>query len=154
MRYIDSPRAEGCIFCQKPAESDDRTNLILFRGHKNFLMLNMFPYNPGHVMVIPYRHVGRIDEMTKEEAEEHFGLIVRSTTALEKAVAPHGFNTGMNLGRAAGAGIVDHVHTHVVPRWNGDTNFMPVVAHTKVMPQALADTYERLLPFFESVQEL
>jgi ATP adenylyltransferase len=151
MEYIESPKPGGCIFCQKPEENDDKTNLIVFRGQENFVMLNAYPYNPGHVIVVPRRHVGRIDELTEEEAGEHFALVIKSTGALERAMAPHGFNTGMNLGMVAGAGIVDHVHTHVVPRWHGDTNFMPVVADTKVMPQALADTYDKMMPFFEAL---
>ena len=151
MEYIESTKPGGCIFCQKPGENDDKANLIVFRGQKNFVMLNTYPYNPGHVMVVPYGHVGRIDELAEEEASEHFALVAKSTVALERAMAPNGFNTGMNLGGVAGAGIVDHVHTHVVPRWHGDTNFMPVVADTKVMPQALADTYEKVKPFFEAL---
>ena len=114
-------------------------------------MLNAYPYNPGHVMVIPYKHTYRIDKMTRDEANEHFELVVKCTLVLERSMVPEGFNTGMNLGRVAGAGIEEHVHTHVVPRWNGDTNFMPVVGDIRVMPQALAETYNLLEPYFRTI---
>ncbi len=107
-------------------------------------MLNAFPYNPGHLMVAPYRHVAKLEDLTDAESKEHIDMIKLSIKILNKAVNPAGFNTGMNLGRIAGAGIDDHIHSHVVPRWQGDTNFMPVVAKIKVLPQALSESYDIL----------
>jgi ATP adenylyltransferase len=113
------------------------------------VILNSFPYNPGHLMVAPFRHIGDLAELETAEFAEVDVLLVRSIHALEAETEPHGFNLGMNLGRVAGAGIPDHVHWHVVPRWNGDTNFMPVVGETRVLPELLEETYARLLPRFE-----
>jgi len=135
---------ESCILCQKPKEGKDEANLVLYRGKTNFIILNAFPYNPGHLMVAPYRHVGKLEELNDDESKEHFDLIKLSIKLLKEAIQPTGFNTGMNLGKVAGAGIDEHIHTHIVPRWQGDTNFMPVVADTKVLPQALATSYSNL----------
>lgn len=144
IEYILSEKGEGCILCDKPKESRDEENYILHRGDKNFIILNSYPYNVGHLMVVPYRHVASLEEMTREESQEHIEMIARGVTALRTALAPGGFNIGMNIGSVAGAGIADHVHTHVVPRWQGDTNYMPVIAGTNVLPQALVATYEKL----------
>ena len=133
-----------CFLCQKPKEDNDELNFILFRGEGNYILLNAFPYNPGHLMVAPYRHVGRLEDMTDAESREHFDLVKQSVKLLTRVIRPAGFNTGMNLGKIAGAGVADHIHTHIVPRWQGDTNFMPVVADTKVLPEALAATYKKL----------
>jgi ATP adenylyltransferase len=141
----------GCILCHKPKEADGQANLILHRGKTNFIILNAFPYNPGHLMVAPYRHLGKLEDLSDEESREHFDLVKLSIKLLEEAIKPSGFNTGMNLGRVAGAGIEDHLHTHVVPRWQGDTNFMPVVADTKVLPQALASSYINLKKSLDSL---
>ena len=140
LRAKDS-RTEECIFCQKPRENKDEANLILHRGKNNFIILNAYPYNPGHLMVAPYRHLDKLEDLNGEESDEHFSLIKLSIRLLNLAIKPSGFNTGMNLGAVAGAGIEDHIHTHIVPRWQGDTNFMPVLADTKVLPQALAVSY-------------
>lgn len=144
MEFIRMEKPEGCIFCQKPEEEKDEANLILFRGEKNFVILNSFPYNPGHLMVTPYRHVPSLEEMTDEELQEHFELLKRSTKALRRVLNPAGFNIGINIGRSAGAGISDHAHTHIVPRWEGDTNFMPLIANARVVPEALVSTYQKL----------
>jgi len=144
MEFIMMEKPKGCILCQKPKEKDDESNLILYRGEKNFVILNSFPYNPGHLMVAPYRHVASLEELADEELWEHFEIVRRGTRALRKAFNPAGFNIGINIGKSAGAGIGDHVHTHIVPRWDGDTNFMPLISATKVVPQALASTYESL----------
>src|SRR3972149_8316801 len=149
--YVQLPKPAGCIFCEKSVQSDDVTNRILFRGGKNFVIMNIFPYNPGHIMVAPFRHGGRGEERTDEESDECFTLVRKSVAVLGKGVQPHGFNVGMNLGRAAGAGIADHVHIHVVPRWNGDTNFMPLIAGTKVVSESLAAVYEKLRPHYETL---
>jgi len=134
--------------CDKPKENNDGGNQILFRGKYNFVMMNNYPYNPGHLMVVPYRHIANLEELTAKEKLELLEIIARSITALKTAFKPAGFNVGMNLGRVAGAGIDDHIHTHVVPRWSGDTNFMPVMADVRVMPQAVADTYKQLKECF------
>jgi len=146
IRYIETAKAEvkGCILCDKPKESKDEANYILYRGKHNFVMLNGYPYNPGHLMVAPYRHVDGLDKLPREELHEHFEIVSRGVEVLKKVFGPGGFNIGMNLGRVAGAGIDSHIHTHIVPRWPGDTNFMPVVADVRVMPEALADTYNKL----------
>lgn len=137
-------KTEGCFLCQKPIEKEDETNLILHRGKNNFIILNAYPYNPGHLMVAPYRHLGKLEDLNDEESTEHFFLTKLSIRLLKSAMEPSGFNTGMNLGRVAGAGLEDHIHTHIVPRWQGDTNFMSVLADTKVLPQALAASYINL----------
>jgi ATP adenylyltransferase len=146
MEYINSARVGegGCIFCDLPAEDDDEKNYILTRSEKAFAILNKFPYNSGHLMIAPFRHVGELEQLEDEEALNLHHLLQRSLKALKEAMTPDGFNIGMNLGQVAGAGIPDHVHWHVVPRWNGDTNFMPVVAETKVLPESLATTFGRL----------
>ena len=144
IEYIQMQKPEGCILCDKPKQKDDVANYILYRGDKNFVMMNSYPYNPGHLMVAPYRHVAHLEELTDEERHEHFDMVSRSVKLLKEIFIPAGFNIGMNLGRVAGAGIDDHVHTHIVPRWQGDTNFMPVIADVRVMPEALPETYNKL----------
>ena len=144
IEYVLMEKPERCIFCEKPGENKDARNYILYRGEKNFIIMNSYPYNPGHLLVTPYRHVGNLEELTEEERNEHFELVSRSIIALREAFNPAGFNIGSNLGKVAGAGIDDHFHSHIVPRWQGDTNFMPVLADVRVLPQALADTYQAL----------
>lgn len=146
MKYITGidKKTEGCIFCDKPAEQRDRENLILFRGASNFVLLNLFPYNNGHLMVVPYRHTCDINDLDTATSAELWSLCTRSVTALKAAFNPDGFNIGMNIGRPAGAGIDQHLHLHVVPRWNGDSNFMPVIGQTKVISQSLEETWEAL----------
>lgn len=148
--YVMLPKPTGCVFCEKAALDDDKASRILFRGKKNFVIMNTFPYNPGHLMVVPFRHVGRVEELTEEESNESFRLVRKSVAIIEKAMHPHGFNVGMNLGKVAGAGIAEHLHVHIVPRWNGDTNFMPVIAETKVVSESLAAVCDRLKPHFEA----
>jgi ATP adenylyltransferase len=140
----------GCIFCDLPAQGEehDRSNHLLARGELTFVLLNAFPYNPGHLMVAPYRHVGRYRDLTPEELAETMAFAGKAIGALEEDSGAHGFNLGMNLGQVAGAGIADHLHLHLVPRWGGDTNFMPVVGQTKVLPELLDETYQRLRPRF------
>jgi ATP adenylyltransferase len=145
IEYIMMEKPDECILCTKPNEDNDKANYILSRGEKNFIMLNRWPYNPGHLMIVPYRHISSPEELTDEEMMEHFDLVRRSIRALKNLLDPNGFNIGINMGRVAGAGIEDHVHTHVVPRWNGDTNFMPVLANTKVLPESLTSLYDKLL---------
>jgi len=144
IEYILMEKATECILCQKPKQRNDASNYILYRGDKNFVIMNSFPYNPGHLMIAPYRHVANLDELSNEELHEHFEIVDRSIKVLRQVFNPGGFNLGINMGKASGAGIEDHIHTHIVPRWQGDTNFMPVVSDTKVIPEALAETYDRL----------
>lgn len=146
MEYIQSAReeSEGCIFCEQPARGDDEAAYILARSERAFVMLNAYPYNPGHLMVAPLRHVGEYEELDEAEVAETSALLQRSLTVLKDASSPDGFNVGMNLGRVAGAGFAEHLHWHVVPRWNGDTNFMPVLGETKVLPELLSETYVKL----------
>ena len=153
MAYIQAAKEQGddggCIFCDLPAEGDDVRTMILARGELAFVIVNSFPYNPGHLMVAPFRHVGAFTSLEAAELADVDALVARSIRALEQEMEPHGYNLGMNLGRVAGAGIPDHVHWHLVPRWNGDTNFMPVVGQTRVLPELLEETYARLRPRFE-----
>jgi ATP adenylyltransferase len=135
---------EECIFCAKPAAGDDEASLIVHRGEHCFVILNLFPYTNGHLMVAPYDHVGRLQELAPEALAEMMALAQRAMSRLEEVYEPHGYNVGFNQGRVAGAGVEHHIHLHVVPRWGGDTNFMPVIADTKVMPQTLEQSYEAL----------
>ncbi|HUT68344.1 MAG TPA: HIT domain-containing protein [Dehalococcoidales bacterium] len=144
IQYILEEKPGGCILCDKPKEDKDVQNYILYRGGKNFIMMNSYPYNPGHLLVAPYRHTANLEELTEEERNEHFELISRSIRVLKEAFQPGGFNIGANIGKVAGAGIDDHFHSHIVPRWQGDTNFIPVLSDIRVVPQALADTYKTL----------
>ncbi|MBS7611323.1 HIT domain-containing protein [Candidatus Bathyarchaeota archaeon] len=141
--YVEKP-GENCIFCEKIRENRDGENLIVLRGQRGFIMLNRYPYNTGHLMIAPYRHVADMEDLAEDEAMEIFKLLMESIKALKKTFKPDGFNIGVNLGRVAGAGVEGHVHFHVVPRWLGDTNFMPVTANTKVMPISLEEVYERV----------
>ncbi len=144
IKYIEMKKPEGCILCDEPGENNDVANYILYRGDKNFVILNSYPYNPGHLMIAPYRHAAGMDDLTGEERNEHFEIVSRCIEVMRQVFKPAGFNTGANMGRVAGAGIEGHFHTHVVPRWQGDTNFMPVLTDVRVMPEALADTYKKL----------
>ena len=139
----------GCIFCDKPKEDRDAENMIVHRGETMFVILNAFPYNSGHLMIVPYRHLSDVRLLEPDELAEWMALAQRSITALETAFKPEGYNMGANLGRAAGAGIADHLHLHIVPRWNGDTNFMPVVGDVKVLPEALEQSYHKLKTAFD-----
>ncbi|MFN3728739.1 MAG: HIT family protein [Fimbriimonadaceae bacterium] len=139
----------GCIFVDLPAEHDDRKNLILYRGQWAFVMLNAFPYTNGHLMIAPYKHTANLADLTDEEHLEIARLVTKATQWIGAAYAPDGFNIGVNLGVAAGAGIPTHVHWHVVPRWSGDTNFMPVIGEVRVLPQSLEESYDRLRAMIE-----
>jgi ATP adenylyltransferase len=153
MKYIKGidKKDEGCIFCIKPQLSDDKNNLILLRGKHCFVILNAFPYSNGHLLVIPYLHTSELDQLDESVSMELWRYIVAGKNVLKKAYNPDGFNIGMNLGRPAGAGIDQHLHVHIVPRWNGDTNFMPVLDETRVISEGLGDTYDFLLPLFKEL---
>jgi ATP adenylyltransferase len=153
MEYILSDKPEGCIFCKCLSSSDHKQNFLLYFSQHCFVVLNRFPYNNGHLMVVPNRHISEIEELTSEELSDLMQTIKLCVIVLKKALFPHGFNIGANLGKTAGAGIVDHLHFHIVPRWEGDTNYMPVIGNTKVMPEVLEKTYEKLLPFFKGGED-
>ncbi len=151
LEYVKSTNDGGCFLCGITESDEDRENLLLKRGHACGVVMNRYPYNNGHLMVYPYRHKGELSELTEGERLELMNLTGECVTALRTAIAPDGFNVGINLGRVAGAGLEQHIHIHIVPRWNGDTNFMPVFAEVKVIPQALLDLYDQLRPIFDEL---
>lgn len=152
LQYILEEKLEGCIFCEKPKEKKDRENLILFRGEQVYIIMNLFPYNNGHLMVVPYQHAEDLDELSEEILHDLIIIARKAEGILKRVFSAQGFNIGINLGKAAGAGIDEHLHIHIVPRWSGDTNFMPVLADIKVIPQHIWATYDLLLPFFQEVR--
>ena len=145
-------KSPHCVFCAALAR-DGGDPLIVHRGRRCFVILNLFPYNNGHLMVVPNRHLASLEGASGDELGEMMALARRSEIALREAFAPHGLNMGINLGKAAGAGVLDHVHFHIVPRWNGDTNFMTIVGETRVLPEELPATADRLRPIFERLSE-
>ncbi|MDI9645640.1 MAG: HIT domain-containing protein [Archaeoglobales archaeon] len=144
IRYVLAPKPKNCIFCDFPRQDRDKENLILFRGSKAFIIMNRNPYTPGHVMVCPYRHVPSTLELEDEELKETMKLVNLAIKVIKEAMNPDGFNIGANIGKVAGAGIAEHLHIHVVPRWSGDTSFMPILADVQIVPEALEETYEKL----------
>jgi ATP adenylyltransferase len=149
MEYIRMEKPTGCFLCDEPNEDDDESNFILYRGKWNFVVMNNYPYNPGHLLVAPYRHIDALEKLPKRELYEHNDIIVKAIKVLKEAFNPTGFNVGMNIGSVAGAGTADHIHTHIVPRWQGDTNFMPVIGGLRVIPEAVTETYRKLKGGFE-----
>lgn len=148
-RYVSTcGSTQGCIFCDKPAAANDEENLIVHRGRLCYVLLNLFPYTNGHLMVAPYAHVAELDELAAEAAAEMMTLGQASVRHLKSVYKPHGLNLGMNLGECAGAGVAGHLHLHVLPRWVGDANFMTVVGETRVMPEELSESYRRLKQAF------
>jgi len=144
IQYVTRPKETGCILCQKSKENKDETNFILHRSQNNFIILNAFPYNPGHLMIAPYRHIANLQDLSDAEITDHFNLVKKSLALLKEILNPDGFNIGLNIGKVAGAGIEEHLHTHIVPRWQGDVNFMPVLSNTRVISEELAATYKKL----------
>ncbi|MCK4403339.1 MAG: HIT domain-containing protein [Dehalococcoidia bacterium] len=144
IQYVTRPKETGCILCQKSKENKDETNFILHRSQNNFIILNAFPYNPGHLMIAPYRHIANLQDLSDAEITDHFNLVKKSLALLKEMLNPDGFNIGLNIGKVAGAGIEEHLHTHIVPRWQGDVNFMPVLSNTRVISEELAATYKKL----------
>ena len=149
IEYIKSPKPEGCFFCQYIQEKDDRKRLILHRGKNAFVIMNYYPYNNGHIMVVPYQHTSELSDLDSETKAEILDLIDIGMKALRETLTAEGFNVGLNSGQIAGAGVDDHLHFHIVPRWSGDTNFMPVLGHTKVVSQGLQETWELLKKVFD-----
>jgi ATP adenylyltransferase len=153
MIYIssgDTPDNSECVLCIRGRDEPAAANLVLFRGASCYALMNLYPYNTGHLMIVPYHHTADLAGLDVAAADELFALTRQSVAALTTALAPHGFNIGMNLGRTAGAGIDEHLHMHIVPRWNGDANFMPIVGGTKLIPEALDQTYAKLRPLFDA----
>jgi len=150
MQFILEKKPKGCIFCLLPRQKKDRQNLILFRGKNAYVILNKFPYNNGHLMVVPNKHTSILGRLGAKTLSEMMDLAHRSMEYLTRSMGAQGHNVGFNFGHAAGAGILDHLHLHIVPRWMGDTNFMPILAGNKVMVECLQDTYDRLSPLFLS----
>ncbi len=148
MEFIKNKKSlKGCVFCVRKREKD----LVLFEGKKNFVLLNKYPYSPGHVMVAPYAHK-KLDDAGDEEMAEHAILVKKSAILLKRVLRAEGLNIGMNVGRIASASIEDHMHTHIVPRWTGDTGFIDIIGETRVLPQLLSDTYKKLRPEFEKLR--
>jgi ATP adenylyltransferase len=151
MEYILSDKQAGCVFCDMMEVQDDREILVLHRSELGFLVLNKYPYNNGHLMAVPCRHVDTLEDLSSEELAELMTLVTLGMRALRRALRPEGFNIGGNIGKVAGAGVKDHVHLHVVPRWAGDTNFMPIFAEVRVIPQTLSETYEQVRVALEAI---
>lgn len=150
MEFILNEKPPGCIFCpgEKVSEEEDRKRLILLRDSLSFVMMNRYPYTNGHLLISPYRHVGSVQDLQPDEMLQLFENVQRACRVMSESLFPQGFNIGINLGKAAGAGVDDHLHVHVVPRWVGDSNFMTVIGDVRVMPENLSATYEKLLPGF------
>jgi ATP adenylyltransferase len=145
MAYIRAFKKNGCVFCQALAQPQDgEDNLIVTRGEKAFVILNRFPYTSGHLMILPYQHARQLDDLDPETRAEMIELVTKGSQVLQEVYNPQGFNIGINMGEAAGAGIEEHIHIHIVPRWSGDTNFMSAVGETRVVPEPLAETYRRV----------
>ncbi len=154
IQYILGPKSKnGCVLCAHEDRESDAENLIVFRGRYVFIMLNRYPYASGHLMVIPYRHISDITELSAEESSELMEAVRLSCRVLRQVMHPHGINVGLNLGEAAGAGIAMHMHMHVVPRWNGDSNFIAVLDDVRVIPETLEGTHRRLAPVFATLAE-
>jgi ATP adenylyltransferase len=150
MKYIVGEKTEGCVFCKCSVRRDD---YVLYEGKNVFVIMNRYPYVSGHLMIIPNRHTANYEELSQKERTEMFNLLEISFKALREAMNPAGFNVGMNIGKAAGAGIEEHIHLHVIPRWEGDTNFMSVVGNVRVIPEDVATTAAKLVPLFKKYQQ-
>ena len=148
--YILGPKEKGCIFCNRYTSEDDKESLILYRGDKSFVIMNRYPYNSGHLMVLPFRHVANINDLDEAESCDLMGVLKVANRVLESVMKPHGMNVGINLGDAAGAGVAAHLHVHIIPRWNGDTNFMPVIGDTRIISESLDRTYDKLKIAFDN----
>lgn len=152
MEYITAANREGCIFCIGNDRKMDKERLVIFRSESCFVMLNRYPYSNGHLMVIPYRHSANLDELDPEELLDLMETLRLSGKILGTALRPEGYNIGMNIGKVSGAGVADHLHFHIVPRWNGDTNFMTVLSDTRVVPESLTSSYDKLKPLFPAIR--
>jgi ATP adenylyltransferase len=150
-KYVASADSDaGCVFCRVQQHESDRENLVIHRASLNFVILNLFPYTSGHLMIVPYEHTASLASVGEPVTTEMMALTKRAQAALQSEYRPDGFNIGMNLGRTAGAGVADHIHLHVVPRWAGDANFVSIIGETRVLPEDLATSYNRLRKYFDS----
>ena len=152
-KYIassDQDKDAGCVFCRVQQQGSDRENLIIHRASLNFVILNLFPYTSGHLMIVPYEHTASLASVGEPVTTEMMTLTKKAQVALQAEYRPDGFNIGMNLGQSAGAGVADHIHLHVVPRWAGDANFVSIIGETRVLPEDLATTYDRLEKYFDA----
>jgi ATP adenylyltransferase len=152
MQYILGPKPDECVFCIPDHTDEDAERKILYRGATSYVLMNMYPYNNGHLMVAPYRHVSCVTDLNAEESREVMDLVSLSVGVLKQSMQPQGVNAGLNLGEAAGAGIAEHLHFQIVPRWNGDASFMAVFGESRVIPEHLDATYQRLKPYFDNQQ--
>jgi ATP adenylyltransferase len=153
MKYILGDKSHNCVFCESLQADDDAANYVVYRGKRAALMLNLYPYTNGHMLVVPYDHEGDLVDLDDETLAEMMLLTTKGLRLLRAAIDPHGFNVGLNLGQAAGAGIEDHVHVHIVPRWQGDTNFMPVLGEVRVIAEWLDDTYSKVLAAVRKMEQ-
>jgi len=150
MDYILSDKTGGCLFCELPKQDRDRENLILYRSSHNFVIMNRYPYNNGHIMVVPYLHVPSLDSLTDEAMLDFMKVTQHAVSSVKRAFMPEGFNIGINIGKIAGAGMEEHLHLHMVPRWAGDTSFMTVFDEVRVIPEHVMSTYDKLFAAFNS----
>ena len=150
MEYIKGEKPAGCVFCKCSSRGEE---YVIYEGKSSFVMINRYPYVNGHLMIIPVRHIGKIEDLTQKERSEIFALLDTTVRVLQEAMNPDGFNIGMNIGKAAGAGIEEHIHVHVIPRWEGDTNFMSVVNDVRVIPEDVQTTAARLVPLFKKYHQ-
>ena len=150
MEYIKGEKPAGCVFCKCSSRCDE---YVIYEGKSSFVMINRYPYVSGHLMIIPVRHIGKIEDLTQKERSEIFALLDTTVRVLQEAMNPDGFNIGMNIGKAAGAGIEEHIHVHVIPRWEGDTNFMSVVNNIRVIPEDMQTTATKLAPLFKKYHQ-
>jgi ATP adenylyltransferase len=150
MKYILSDKTQGCIFCELPKQKEDRENLILYRSTGNFVIMNRYPYNNGHIMVVPYLHSPTLDGLSDDTLLDFMKVTQHAISSINKAFMPEGFNMGVNIGKIAGAGMEEHIHLHMVPRWAGDTSFMTVFDEIRVIPEHVMDTYDKLFKAFHS----
>jgi|TARA_B110000467_G_scaffold144442_1_gene147217 ATP adenylyltransferase len=153
MDYIQTPKVDGCVFCNKAHSDDDKKDLVLFRGKESYVLMNLYPYSNCHILITPYGHTADTNSITPDGNKEIMWLANQTMNILKLKVDADGFNFGANIGKAGGAGIEEHLHYHIVPRWNGDTNFMPVVGNTKVIVEGLMESWEKLRPHFDKLKE-
>ena len=152
MEYILGKKPEDCIFCLGKDEMEDQKRLVLYRSDLSFVIMNRYPYNNGHIMIAPLKHLPNIEDLDTKTVQDMFQLLQKSIEIIRICLKPEGFNIGVNIGKAGGAGIEEHLHIHIVPRWNGDTNFMPVLGDVRVMPEHLEDSYNKLYPYFKKLK--
>jgi len=151
IEYILSEKPKDCFLCQYPKDNNDQKRLILYRGDETFVIMNYYPYNNGHLLIAPYKHTNELSDLSSNAKLEMMNLMEATVKILKETMNAEGFNTGLNLGKVAGAGVKDHLHMHIVPRWNGDTNFMPVIGHTKVISEGLEETWKKLYKYYQKL---